>query len=81
MGSHIKVCLDRRIRVDGLIVANTSLQRPDSLKSENAIQPGGLSGRPIRDLSTRCISEMYRSKRKKLEKIILEIFYMEIFTG
>lgn len=38
--------------VDGLIVSNTTITRPDSLQSKHKTQAGGLSGRPVFDAST-----------------------------
>ena len=35
--------------VDGLIVSNTTLDRPDSLRSVHAGESGGLSGAPLKD--------------------------------
>lgn len=51
-----------RYRVDGLIVCNTTIQRPPTLKSdENLVKEvGGLSGRPLTELSTQTISDMYK---------------------
>lgn len=46
-------------RIDGLIISNTTLTRPASLESPNKCQEGGLSGMPLRDLSTKTIHEMY----------------------
>jgi dihydroorotate dehydrogenase len=46
--------------VDGLIVANTTVARPDTLRSDNAHEPGGLSGRPLFAPSTRLIADMAR---------------------
>jgi len=46
--------------VDGLIVSNTTVSRPDSLKSSNKVETGGLSGQPLKDMSTRAITDMYR---------------------
>ena len=46
--------------VDGLIVGNTTVARPSSLKSPHASAPGGLSGKPLLDLSTSCLAAMYR---------------------
>lgn len=45
--------------VDGILVTNTSNQRPKSLISPKSVETGGLSGLPIRDLSTECIRKMY----------------------
>ena len=49
--------------VDGILVTNTSNQRPDILLSKHSGETGGLSGTPIRDLSTKCIREMYKLTR------------------
>eukprot|EP01061_Rhynchopus_euleeides_P030863 TRINITY_DN5113_c0_g1_i1.p1 TRINITY_DN5113_c0_g1~~TRINITY_DN5113_c0_g1_i1.p1 ORF type:complete len:388 (+),score=156.34 TRINITY_DN5113_c0_g1_i1:42-1205(+) len=46
-------------KVDGVIVNNTTISRPDTLQSENKTQAGGLSGRPLRELATQTISNMY----------------------
>jgi dihydroorotate dehydrogenase len=46
--------------VDGLIVGNTTVARPSSLKSPHASAPGGLSGKPLFALSTSCLGTMYR---------------------
>ena len=45
---------------DGLIVSNTSTSRPSALRSHARSQRGGLSGEPIREMSTHSIREMYR---------------------
>ncbi|KAM6118133.1 dihydroorotate dehydrogenase (quinone), mitochondrial [Pterocles gutturalis] len=45
--------------VDGLIVSNTTVSRPSSLRSPQRTEPGGLSGKPLRELSTQTIREMY----------------------
>jgi dihydroorotate dehydrogenase len=47
-------------RVDGLIVSNTTNQRPDHLLSSNKSELGGLSGVPLKDRSTECIRTLYR---------------------
>ena len=45
--------------VDGLIVGNTTLSRPASLKSFAAGEAGGLSGRPLFSLSTQRLAQAY----------------------
>ncbi|XP_074737836.1 dihydroorotate dehydrogenase (quinone), mitochondrial isoform X2 [Strix uralensis] len=45
--------------VDGLIVSNTTVSRPSSLQSRQRTEPGGLSGKPLRELSTQTVREMY----------------------
>lgn len=51
----------KECRVDGLIISNTTVERPDSLKSDNLKnETGGLSGAPLKDISTEMIADMYR---------------------
>jgi dihydroorotate dehydrogenase len=50
----------RSRRVDGMIVANTTLARPGSLReTARAQEQGGLSGRPLLRLATRMVAETY----------------------
>lgn len=50
----------RSRRVDGMIVANTTLSRPAALREQaRAKEQGGLSGRPLLRLSTRMVAETY----------------------
>ena len=47
------------VGVDGIIVSNTTVSRPDSLQDRHKGEKGGLSGKPLKDLSTYVISEMF----------------------
>ncbi|XP_074769613.1 dihydroorotate dehydrogenase (quinone), mitochondrial isoform X2 [Athene noctua] len=49
----------RELGVDGLIVSNTTVSRPSGLRSRQHMEPGGLSGKPLRELSTQTVREMY----------------------
>ncbi|MBV9461943.1 MAG: quinone-dependent dihydroorotate dehydrogenase [Bradyrhizobium sp.] len=50
----------RSRKVDGMIVANTTLARPSSLRdADRAKEQGGLSGRPLMRLATRMVAETY----------------------
>src|SRR5882757_7723947 len=49
----------RRHRVDGMIVGNTTISRPNLREAEKAKEEGGLSGRPLFALSTRMLAETY----------------------
>jgi dihydroorotate dehydrogenase len=54
------VQIARSRRVDGMIVANTTLARPLTLREQaRAKEQGGLSGRPLFRLSTRMVAETY----------------------
>ena len=44
-----QVCLD--VDIQGIVVSNTTVSRPDSLKSANPGETGGLSGAPCRSLA------------------------------
>ncbi len=47
--------------IDGMIVSNTTISRPASLRDQTrAKEAGGLSGKPVFDLSTRMLAETYR---------------------
>jgi len=54
---------------DALIATNTTVERPDSLSSEFANQAGGLSGKPVKEMSTNCIAEFYRHLKGKVQII------------
>jgi dihydroorotate dehydrogenase len=50
----------RRHRVDGMIIGNTTVTRPQGLRDEViAREAGGLSGRPLFALATRMLAETY----------------------
>jgi dihydroorotate dehydrogenase len=47
-----------RSGIEGLIVSNTTIERPASLKSSNARETGGLSGKPLFARSTEMLRQM-----------------------
>jgi dihydroorotate dehydrogenase len=54
------VHIARSRRIDGMIVGNTTLARPSTLREQaRAREQGGLSGRPLFRLSTRMVAETY----------------------
>jgi len=63
----VEVAVERGIA--GLIVSNTTIRRPDSLVSPRKTETGGLSGAPLKDLSTRCVADVYRLSGGKLKII------------
>jgi dihydroorotate dehydrogenase len=50
----------RQRAVDGIVVGNTTVARPATLKSASAKEAGGLSGKPLFARSTELLDEMYR---------------------
>ena len=59
----------RKRRVDGMIVSNTTLARPASLRSGHAKESGGLSGRPLFDASTAMLAETFRRVERQFPLI------------
>ena len=55
-----------RSGIEGLIVSNTTLARPPTLKSRFAQEAGGLSGAPLLEPSTKILHEMYTRTGSKL---------------
>lgn len=55
--------------VDGLIVGNTTVSRPEGLRSSHRDEAGGLSGRPLFALSTAVLADFYRSSEGRLPLI------------
>jgi dihydroorotate dehydrogenase len=47
------------LKIDGVILGNTTLSRPETLPAQFREQKGGLSGSPLTDLSTAVIRHFY----------------------
>lgn len=52
--------------VDGLIISNTTIDRSMVLRSPNAAEIGGLSGKPLKEKSTRMIEDAYKMTSGKI---------------
>lgn len=61
--------LARTYGMSGIIVSNTTIARPDGLKSLYKSEPGGLSGTPLRDASTRVLKEFYTASNGRIPLI------------
>ncbi len=59
----------RARKIDGLIVSNTTVSRPSSLHDPAAGEAGGLSGRPLFELSTRMLAAAYLRAEKQFPLI------------
>jgi dihydroorotate dehydrogenase len=55
--------------IDGLIVGNTTLERPPGLRSRHKTEAGGLSGRPLTGQANACLTAMYRYTRGRIALI------------
>ena len=82
--------------IDGVIISNTTIARPDSLSSGDAAQTGGLSGAPLFEISTRLLHEFYgvlgkdipligvggvSSAREAYEKILCGASLVQLYTA
>ena len=56
-------------RLDGLIVSNTTLERPETLRSPHAVEAGGLSGAPVRDIAQRALEHAAEASEGRLPLI------------
>ena len=63
------VRLAREQRLDGLVVSNTTITRPDTLTSPQRAETGGLSGRPLFALSTQVLRHAYAASEGQLPLI------------
>jgi dihydroorotate dehydrogenase len=52
--------------VDGLIIGNTTIERPPGLASRDAAQDGGLSGAPLLPRANACLAEFARATGGRL---------------
>lgn len=53
-------------QIDGVILTNTTLDRPQELPASFASQAGGLSGKPLREKSTQVIRRFYQLTEKRI---------------
>lgn len=54
---------------DGMIVSNTTLARPESLRSTHKAETGGLSGAPLMTRSTEVLMKLYRTTQGRIPLI------------
>ena len=67
LASLVETCANNNVH--GLIVSNTTITRPATLRSPHASQTGGLSGAPLRQMSTRMLARTYQLARGRLDLI------------
>jgi len=64
LAAVVETCLLRN--VTGLIIANTTIARPDFLQSPKKSESGGLSGTPLFEPSTKMLAKAYKLAEGKL---------------
>ena len=56
----------KKYKVDGIIISNTTNKNRDKLLDSNKVEAGGLSGQPIKDISTNLIKKFYKELNRKI---------------
>ncbi len=56
-------------QIDGMIISNTTISRSQNLKNKFANEGGGLSGKPLFDLSTQVLKNFYQLTEGKIPLI------------
>lgn len=64
IGAIVEACVTHGI--DGLIVSNTTIARPDTLMSKFTSETGGLSGKPLFRPSTRALALAFQAAKGRL---------------
>ena len=54
-----------KYKIDGIIIANTTDKNRENLSDVNKNEVGGLSGQPIKKISTKLIKKFYNETKKK----------------
>jgi dihydroorotate dehydrogenase len=54
------------LKIDGVILTNTTTSRPSGLVSPNKKETGGLSGKPLKNRSTECIQILYQHTKGQI---------------
>ena len=58
-----------KYKIEGIIVSNTTDKNRENLLDANKNEAGGLSGQPIKDISTNLIKKFYKETKKKIKII------------
>lgn len=56
-------------KIDALIISNTTISRPQNLRSKNAAESGGLSGKPLFEKSNEVLKNFYKFSEGKIPLI------------
>lgn len=92
----VDVTKRKECKIDGFIISNTTIDRDLNLKSKHQIESGGLSGKPLKEKSTKMIEDIYKLTNGKaviigvggisngqeaFEKILAGASVIEIYTS
>ena len=63
----VKVAIEEKI--DAIIIANTTIDRPEGLRSSHGGESGGLSGRPLRDKALAALRDFSKAAKGRIPLI------------
>lgn len=75
MKEIVSVILKKESKVDGLIISNTTIDRPQLQNTEFPNEAGGLSGKPLAVKSTEMIKQMYKLTKGMLVLVLAQIIF------
>ena len=59
----------KKYKIDGLIISNTTNQNRDKLLDIKRHEVGGLSGQPLKNISTKLIKKFYKETKGQIQII------------
>ena len=92
----VDVTKKKECKIDGFIISNTTTDRDNNLKSKHQTESGGLSGKPLKEKSTKMIEDVYKltngkstiigvggisSGQDAFEKILAGASVVQIYTS
>ena len=61
-------------KIDGLIVSNTTVARPESLMSQHKSEAGGLSGKPLKNLADQTLIDVYALTQGNCQVTLIDVY-------
>lgn len=56
----IEVTTKKGCKIDGFVISNTTTEQDPNLKSKHSVESGGLSGKPLKEKSTKMIEDVFK---------------------
>lgn len=76
MKDIVSVISKKESKVDGLIISNTTIDRPQLANKEFINEIGGLSGKPLTNKSTEMIKDMYKLTKGNHDCLLFALFHV-----
>ena len=72
----MELCYCFQCKIDGLIVSNTTIARPDSLMSQHKSEAGGLSGKPLKNIADETLKDVYALTQGNNDKTSKNLLFL-----